>query len=73
MFEIPVDPHDGLLGVNEALSLRLPRVPTSMTIWRWRSIGSNGVRFPAIRCGRMLMTTLAAVDEFIRLQNEVKE
>lgn len=69
--EILLDVTDGLLSISEALSKRLPSVPSAVTCWRWRTRGANGVKLPAVRCGREWMTTLPAVDEFMRRQSEV--
>lgn len=62
--------HEDLLPVAEALAKRLPKVPHPATYSRWRTRGVNGVKLHAVRCGREWMTTLKAVDEFIRLQSE---
>jgi len=68
MIELNIE--DELLAVPEAIGKVLAKVPSAVTIWRWRNHGVNDVKLPAKLCGRKWMTTVNGVREFIRLQNE---
>lgn len=58
---------DTLLTLSDA-ARRLPTKPSPATLWRWRNKGTNGVKFPVVRCGGRWITSVEAIAEFVRRQ-----
>lgn len=69
---IEIDLQTQKLGpVRDLLFQRLNKRLSPPTIWRYINKGVNGTRLPVIRCGTMVLTSLEAVDEFLRRQSAI--
>lgn len=65
-------PFDGERVIPLKAVMRLPFLktrPTYLRVWRWRKYGIRGIKLESRREGRMILTSIEAVERFIARTN----
>ena len=66
------NPHGELITLQEAAK-RIPGRCHVNTVRRWASSrGHNGIRLKSWRCGRRILTSASAIDDFIAATTEAQ-
>jgi hypothetical protein len=60
---------ENLITLEEARQQIPGNTPAYSTVYRWTTVGCNGVRLDAQRVGKAIYTSLEALDRFIANQN----